>query len=96
MAVATRWCELCFASTHSESECAQQGDPDPEMKDRIKAIETAVLALTAKPATVPKPTNPPPVRPSGEPCRKWNSVGCTYPGVVTATFVVAVEGITQW
>jgi len=79
MAVATKRCELCFASTHSESECAQQGDPDPEMKDRIKAIETAVLALTAKPATIPKPTNPPPVRPSGEPCRKWNSVGCTYP-----------------
>ena len=48
MASSTKRCELCFASTHTEQECAQRGDPDPEMKDRLKVIETAVLALPSK------------------------------------------------
>ena len=43
-------CELCFATTHSDKECAQQGNPDPGMKDRLRAIETAILALTTKPS----------------------------------------------
>lgn len=78
MASTTKRCELCFASTHTELECAQRGDPDPGMKDRLKAIETAVLALTGKQDQTAKPSLPA-VRPSGEPCRKWNSVGCTFP-----------------
>ena len=45
-ASAIKRCELCFTSTHTEQECVQRGDPDPEMKDRLKAIETAMLALT--------------------------------------------------
>lgn len=74
-------CELCFATTHSAKDCAQQGDPDPGMQDRLKAIETAVLALTSKPPvpsmSMPRTT---PARPSSnEPCRKWNSNNCTYP-----------------
>ena len=78
MASSTKRCELCFASTHTEQECAQRGDPDPGMKDRLKAIETAVLAITGKQEQAAKPV-PPPVKPSGELCRKWNSVGCSYP-----------------
>ena len=78
MASSTKRCELCFASTHTEQECAQRGDPDPGLTDRLKAIETAVLALTGKPEQVSKP-NQQAIKPSGEPCRKWNSVGCTYP-----------------
>ena len=42
---ATR-CELCFATTHHTKECAQQGDPDPGVRDRLRAIEKAVLSLT--------------------------------------------------
>ena len=80
MASTTKRCELCFATTHSEHECAQRGDPDPEMKDRLKAIETAVLAITNKQDPLPKATIQPPIaKPSGELCRKWNSGNCTYP-----------------
>ena len=79
MATATKRCELCFATTHSERECAQRGDPDPEMKDRLKAIESVVVAMTARPQDRPKPQTPPTARPSGEPCRKWNAGSCTYP-----------------
>ena len=55
MASTTKRCELCFASTHTELECAQRGDPDPGMKDRLKAIETAVLALTGRQDQTIKP-----------------------------------------
>lgn len=78
MASSTKRCELCFATTHSEQECAQRGDPDPGMKDRLKAIETAVLAMANKRDPVGRQVQPA-VVPSGEPCRKWNTVGCTYP-----------------
>ena len=47
-AMATPRCELCFATTHSTSECAQQGDPDPGIQDHLKAIEMAVLAMTSE------------------------------------------------
>ena len=77
MAASVKRCELCFASTHSERECAQRGDPDPDMSDRLKNLEAAVVAIA-------KPRQPPggastPARPSGELCRKWNSTGCTFP-----------------
>ena len=38
-------CELCFSSTYTVKECTQQGDPDPGVKDRLKAIEKVVLSL---------------------------------------------------
>lgn len=79
LASATKRCELCFASTHSEHECAQRGDPDPEVKDRLKAIETAVLAITSKQDPAQKLSNQPNTKQSGELCRKWNSGSCTYP-----------------
>ena len=37
-------CELCQATTHTERECAQQGDLDPDMQQRVKAMESVVLA----------------------------------------------------
>ena len=73
-AMATTRCELCFASTHSAAECEQRGDPDPEMPTRIKAIETAVLALAGKQGKAGGP-----IRPSAEICRLWNRNSCTYP-----------------
>ena len=74
----TKRCELCFASTHTERECAQRRDPDPGMGDCLKAIETAVVAVTHKQEQTSLSVQPGP-KPSGEPCRKWNSSGCTYP-----------------
>ena len=48
VASSTKLCELWFASTHTERECAQRGDLDPEMGDHLKAIESAVLAKMDK------------------------------------------------
>ena len=68
-------CELCFAAMHTTKECAQQGDPDPGVWDRLRAIERAVLLLNPQ----PRQTLTPPPRaagrqqaPSGEVCRNWN------------------------
>ena len=70
MAAVTKRCELCFATGHTERECAQRGDTDPDMRDRLKAIESAVLAMAGK-QEPPKVVPPPPPRPSGEPCRNY-------------------------
>ena len=71
MAKAVQRCELCFATSHTERECAQQGDSDPGLPERFKAIENAVLALTS--------TSPLSQKPGIEPCRLWNRNRCTYP-----------------
>ena len=73
-ALATTRCELCFASSHSAAECEQRGEADPEMPTRMKAIETAVLALTAK-----QGRSGGPARSSGEACRLWNRNSCSFP-----------------
>ncbi len=44
----TKRCELCFATSHTEGEYAQSGDPDPGVKDRLKAIESVMIAFTRK------------------------------------------------
>ncbi len=77
MSSSTKRCELCLATSHTERECAQQGDPG--MRERLKSIEAAVLAMTAKPTVAPRPPGFPPSKPSGKPCRKYNGPGCTYP-----------------
>ena len=77
MASSTKRCELCFASSHTERECAQRGDPDPDRGERLKNLEAAVVAIS-KPRQGSGPPTPMPVRPSGEVCRKWNRPGCNY------------------
>ena len=69
-------CELCFGSTHSAKDCALQGDPDPEMQTRVKAVESALLAMTAK---FGGRSSGPPFPPSGQVCRLYNKGNCTYP-----------------
>ena len=68
--------------------CALQGwlwllsgvncDPDPDMGDRLKIIESAVLTLTSGQQGKQK-SDPPAAKQSGEFCRKWNLGGCSYP-----------------
>ena len=72
----TTRCELCFGSTHSAKDCALQGDPDPEMQTRVKAVESALLAMTSKFGVR---ASGPPVPPSGQVCRLYNKGSCTYP-----------------
>ena len=44
-AIRARRCKICFASTHTKRECAQHGDPDPDVTSRMRTLETAVIAL---------------------------------------------------
>ena len=72
-----RRCERCFTTTHSKQECAQYGDQDPDVGDRLRSLETAVLAMAR-----PRPPSQEPVhhgKSSGEACRKWNASGCSFP-----------------
>ena len=78
---ATR-CDLCFATTHATKECAQQGDPDPGVRERLRAIEKVVLSLAPegrKPSPPPPPRGGRQDRPSGEVCWLFNDNRCTYP-----------------
>ena len=72
---ATR-CELCFATTHFSKECAQQGDPDPGVRERLRAIEKAVISMTPKTDAPAKSGNPQMM--FGEVCRLWNNNRCTF------------------
>ena len=48
-------CELCFATSHHTKECAQQGDPDPGVRERLWAIEKAVISMTPGSGTLAAP-----------------------------------------
>ena len=76
-ASATKRCKLCLTTSHTEKERTQGGDPDPEMRDRLKTLETVVLAIAKKGEGHEQPSSP--AKPNPEPCRKYNSTGCTYP-----------------
>jgi len=43
--VKTRRCELCFATSHTEQECAQRGGADPGVSDRLRYLESTVIAM---------------------------------------------------
>ena len=95
----TSRCELCFATTHTEKECAQQGHPDPGVQERMRVMEAAVLALTSKPNpagqeshTTGRQTR----EPSGEPCRLWNRGGAALIlNVATVMCAAAAEGVIR-
>ncbi len=42
-------CKLCMDSSHTTKECALFTDPDPKLPNRLKAIESAVLATDRRP-----------------------------------------------
>ena len=77
---AVKRCELCYATTHTETECAQHEDRDPDVGARLCCLETAVLAMARPPvARQPNPPAAHPARTSGEACQKWNGTGSSYP-----------------
>ena len=67
-------CELCFASTHTTTQCGLQNDTDPELPACIKTIESALLALIAN-----QGKSSGPIRASAEPCCLWNNNRCNFP-----------------
>ena len=74
-----RRCELCFATSHSERECAQSGDPDLDLNTQLKNLELALITLARPTATRPVTDTTQVNRLTEEPCRKWNAMGCSYP-----------------
>lgn len=72
--LSTTNCKLCFALSHTAAECKQRGDSEAEKPTRLKAIETAVLALAGKQRRAGGP-----IWPLSEPWRLWNHNHCTYP-----------------
>ena len=76
MATVQKRCELCLATSHTEQECAQAGDVDPGLKERLKMIEAAMVALVKEERSVPSPGRQ---LQKLEACRKWNGSGCSFP-----------------
>jgi len=75
LARSTTRCELCLATSHTERDCALQGTPDPNVRDRLKTLESVVLAIAPKQGPTGRVS---PREPSGEPCRLWNLNRCTF------------------
>ena len=75
-AAGAKQCELCFATSHNERECAQSGNPDPDLNERLRSLETVMITMVKSP---PGLDNGRAMRPSGEACRKWNPSGCIFP-----------------
>ena len=68
-------CELCLAATHTTKQCALQGNPDPELGSRIKAVESILVAMAQRPGQRGMPTTNVP----DNTCRLWNRGNCTFP-----------------
>ena len=74
-------CDLCLSLTHVTRDCPMVEDPDPEVGSRLKAIESAVLAMARPRAWTPPSTGgPPPVGASSEACRSFNNKRCNFRG----------------
>ena len=69
-------CDRCLSTTHKAEDCSLLSEDDPDVSQRLKTIESAVVALTrAAPGGASKPR----VR-SAEACRNWNRSKCSFPG----------------
>jgi len=62
----TKRCELCFAISYNEKECAQRGDPDPDMGERLCSLKSAVIAFARPQLPRPVQLGTQPLYPSGE------------------------------
>lgn len=63
-------CDFCLDSSHASTDCSIWSDPDPEMPSRLKAIESAVLALSIKVAGPSTQS----MAGSHKVCHLWNAV----------------------
>ena len=70
---ATR-CDLCLSTTHKTSECSLAIDEDPDLGQRLKAVESAVIAFSANPHGI---TGTRGIR-SSEVCRLFNEKRCKF------------------
>lgn len=70
-------CDLCLSLDHRSKDCAMVADADPDVGSRLKAVESAVLALAQPRWQMPGPTGPAGGA-SAEPCRNFNRGRCTF------------------
>lgn len=63
-------CDYCMSHTHESEACTEAGDEDPGLGKRVKAVESAVLALASQP---PKRDFR-----SQETCRLFNEKRCKF------------------
>ena len=67
-------CDRCLSATHKAEDCSLTAEDDPDVAKRLKAIESAVMALTS----------PPPAKKTRERstqvCRNWNKNACSFQG----------------
>ena len=70
-------CDRCLSATHRADDCSLAAEDDPDVTKRLKAIESAVVALT-RPSSGGRPREP--RERSSETCRNWNRNRCSFPG----------------
>ena len=69
-------CELCLSAGHTTKHCALISDPDPELPDRLKAVESVMVSLASR---LPTPQQDKGKRPlSAEICRLYNDNRCRF------------------
>ena len=70
-------CDLCLSLTHETRDCALSGEGDHDVGSRLRAIESAVLAMASGPSTAVTGAASRGAKP--EICRSWNENRCSYP-----------------
>ena len=77
VARANKRCELCLSLTHESGDCALSGEGEHDVGSRLRAIESAVLAMAAGPSSAAVGAANRVAK--LEICRSWNENRCTYP-----------------
>ena len=67
-------CDLCLSAGHKTEECSLAGEDDPDITQRMKAVESAVVAFSANPQTGGAPRG----YRSPEVCRLFNEKRCRF------------------
>ena len=76
-AVTAKRCELCLSVGHTTKQCALMSDPDPELPDRLKAVESVMVSLASRlPSSVQNDKGKRPL--SAEVCQLFNENRCRH------------------
>ena len=75
--VVVKRCELCLSAGHTTKQCALMSDPDQELPDRLKAVESVMVSLASRLPTVHSDKGKCPL--SAEVCRLFNENCCRFP-----------------
>ena len=70
-------CEICLATSHSTTDCAQQINPDSGVLDRVRALESMILLTSIKLFSSHYPVEN--RQTLVELCCLWNCNSCSYP-----------------